>query len=45
MVDRMVNSVRDGWRPALHRAGVSEQDCDRVASAFVYEGFFYRSTA
>lgn len=41
IVDTLVDTVRAQWRPTLRRAGVSEQDCDRVASAFLYEGFHY----
>jgi hypothetical protein len=25
----------------MRRAGVSEADCEAIASAFLYEGFFY----
>ncbi len=41
IVDTLVDTVRTQWRPTLRGAGVSEQDCDRVASAFLYEGFHY----
>lgn len=41
IVDTLVDTVRAQWRPTMRRAGVSEQDCDRVASAFLYEGFHY----
>lgn len=26
----------------MRRAGVSEADCDAIAGAILYEGFFYR---
>lgn len=41
IVDTLVDTVRAQWRPTMRRADVSEQDCDRVASAFLYEGFHY----
>lgn len=34
-------TVSSEWQPAMRRAGVSEQDCQRIARAFVYEGLFY----
>ena len=41
--DRIVNTVRQAWYPTLRSAGVSETDCDAVAPAFLYEGFFRES--
>lgn len=41
LVDTLMDTVRAQWRPTMRRAGVSEQDCDRVASAFLYQGFHY----
>ena len=29
----------------MQGAGVSEGDCDAIASAFLYEGFFYEQAA
>jgi hypothetical protein len=29
----------------MQRAGASEGDCDAIASAFLYEGFFYEQAA
>jgi serine/threonine-protein kinase HipA len=43
IIDRMVEVVRREWDPALRRAGVSRKDCSTIASALVYEGFFYSS--
>lgn len=36
--ERIVATVRHGWRGAMHRAGVTRADCERIASAFVYNG-------
>lgn len=41
----MVEIVRTEWRPAMRRAGVSEQDCERIAGAFLYHGLFYEAEA
>lgn len=41
ILDEIVQTVRAHWRPTLRRAGVSEPDCERMASAFVYPGFHH----
>ena len=41
IVDGIVDTVRREWDATLRRAGVSEKDCEAIAPAFVYEGFFY----
>lgn len=41
ILEAIVGTVRTQWRPALRRAGVEEEDCESVASAFLYPGFFY----
>lgn len=43
IVDRVVATVRSEWDPCLRRAGVSEKDCAAIASAYIYEGFFFDS--
>ena len=45
IVERIIRTVRDEWRPTMRRAGVSEGDCDSIQSAFVYDGLFYESAA
>jgi serine/threonine-protein kinase HipA len=35
----METIVRQRWYEVARREGVSEQDCQRIATAFVYEGF------
>lgn len=41
ILDRLVETVRKAWRPTMRRVGVSEEDCEKIASGFLYEGFFY----
>ena len=38
--ERIVETVRAGWRPTMQRAGVSRTDCDALGSAFVYPGLY-----
>ena len=33
--ERIVGTVRQGWRDRMQRAGVARADCERIASAFV----------
>jgi len=35
----MEDIVRTRWRPVARAEGVTEQDCERIKDAFVYEGF------
>jgi serine/threonine-protein kinase HipA len=39
IVDEMASQVRGSWFATAREAGVSPADCDRIAGAFVYEGF------
>lgn len=39
LVDAMEAQVRASWYAVARAAGVSERDCDRIASAFAYPGF------
>jgi serine/threonine-protein kinase HipA len=39
LVDSMEVQVKARWYPVARAAGVSEADCERIASAFVYPGF------
>jgi serine/threonine-protein kinase HipA len=39
MVDAMQAQVRGTWFATARAAGVSERDCERIASAFAYPGF------
>lgn len=38
IVDHVCAVVSSQWRRCYRQAGVSEQDCERLAGAFVYEG-------
>ncbi len=39
LVDAMEARVRGSWYAVARAAGVSERDCDKIASAFAYPGF------
>jgi serine/threonine-protein kinase HipA len=39
LVDAMEAQVRSSWYAMARAAGVSERDCDKIASAFAYPGF------
>jgi serine/threonine-protein kinase HipA len=39
LVDAMEAQVRRSWYAIARAAGVSERDCDKIASAFAYPGF------
>lgn len=41
IIDKMVATIKQEWYNCLRRSGASEKDCETVASAFVYQGFFY----
>jgi serine/threonine-protein kinase HipA len=41
ILDDMVKVVSAEWDASLRRAGASERDCASVASARLYDGFFY----
>jgi len=45
LLDRIVETVRSQWRPTMRHAGVSEADCETIAGAFLYDGFFYEQVA
>ncbi|WP_315921751.1 HipA domain-containing protein [Mesorhizobium sp. SP-1A] len=41
LIDDMKTQIEQTWNPTFRAAGVSEADCEKVRSAFVYEGFSY----
>lgn len=43
IIDELESCVANRWYETARAAGVSEADCGRIASAFVYPGFRYRS--
>ena len=40
--DSVIATVRSEWQPEMRRAGVTEQDCAVISSAFLYDGLFYQ---
>ncbi len=40
-LDSILNTVRRQWLAGMRWAGVSEQDCERIAPAFIYDGLFH----
>jgi serine/threonine-protein kinase HipA len=45
IVDDMEQTVKTRWYEVARRAGVSEQDCTRIAPSFAYPGFRYATPA
>jgi len=43
--DRIAEQVRASWRATMRREGVSEQDCQAISSAFLYDGLFLERSA
>ena len=41
ILDGIVETIRSQWRPTMRRESVSETDCEAIASAFLYDGFFF----
>lgn len=41
ILDGIVEIIRSQWHPIMRRATVSETDCEAIAGAFLYDGFFY----
>ena len=39
IIDNMERAVQNRWRDIARAQGVSEQDCERISSAFAYPGF------
>jgi serine/threonine-protein kinase HipA len=39
IIDHMEFTVKERWYEVARREGVTEQDCQRIAGAFAYEGF------
>lgn len=39
--DEMIETIRSEWLGCMRRIGVTEADCTRISSAFLYEGLFY----
>src|SRR5690606_12088641 len=41
--DRIADTVRSSWHATMRRAGVSDQDCAAISSAFLYDGLFFEA--
>jgi hypothetical protein len=41
--DRVVETVRAEWHATMRRAGVSDDDCELLLTAFLYDGLFYEA--
>jgi len=39
IIDEMEQNVKTKWYDIARREGVTEKDCERIASAFAYPGF------
>lgn len=39
IIDNMEQYIKNNWSLVARSEGVSEKDCERIASAFVYQGF------
>ncbi len=37
----ITETIKNNWWPTMRRAEVSENDCEAIKSAFVYDGLFY----
>ena len=44
ILNGMIDIVKGEWQSQMRRAGLTENDCTRIASAFLYEGLFYDSS-
>jgi serine/threonine-protein kinase HipA len=44
IIDAMEAQVRSTWYATARSVGVSERDCERIAPAFAYPGFFGTDT-
>jgi serine/threonine-protein kinase HipA len=38
-IDKMEQIVKNNWYDIARREGVTEKDCEKIASAFAYPGF------
>ena len=41
LLDNLQEQIKSTWYGTARSAGVSELDCEKISSAFIYEGFFY----
>jgi hypothetical protein len=41
IIDNMAAMIKKNWYNYFRREGVSDKDCETIASAFLHNGFFY----
>ena len=41
ILNNIVETVRNSWRPVMKESGASKIDCNLIEAAFLYKGFFY----
>ena len=41
IIDEMYKTISQSWYKVARSAGVNENDCDKIKTAFCYEGFNY----
>jgi len=41
ILDNMQEMINSQWQAAMNRAGITNQDLNRISNAFLYDGFFY----
>lgn len=45
IIDEMYKIVKNKWYATARHAGVTEADCEKIKSSFVYEGFNYKQNS
>ena len=45
IIDEMYKIVKNEWYATARHAGVTEADCEKIKSSFVYEGFNYKQNS
>ncbi|MCZ6803639.1 MAG: HipA domain-containing protein [Proteobacteria bacterium] len=43
-IEQMQEQVKKEWYSTARSSGVSEQDCNKISGAFLYDGFLYKNT-
>lgn len=41
ILNNTVETVQNSWQPVMQKSGLSNIDCKKIESAFLYKGFFY----
>ena len=45
IIDELEATVTNNWYAVARREGVTEKDCEKIATAFAYPGFRLEATA